>query len=452
MSEFDPRWSAGRQGSPGNQQRAGFDDTARFGSPGWVPSDGRWAYPMPQPYRRSRTWWPRVGITLGALGLAMVLGVGLGRIVFLTVGAPSGASMQSVDPGVGFSGVSGGTSSTAIDPSAIAAKVDPGLVDINTVLGYQSAEAAGTGIVLSSDGEILTNNHVVEGATSIRVTDVGNGRTYSASVVGYDRGRDMAVLTLRGASGLRTAPLGNSSTVSVGDAIVGLGNAGGAGGIPSAAAGTVTALGQSITASDEASGASEKLTGLIQVNANIQSGDSGGALANSSGRVIGMDTAASSSYQFGGQSGTGQSGTGHRGYAIPINQALSLAQQITSGQSSATVHIGDTAFLGVSVSDAARNQGGASALDPYGQGGQGGAGTVSGARIQSVFATAPAAQAGLTPGDVITALDGQTVDSATTLTNLMDTHHPGDTLSITWVDTTGQQHTATVIPTRGPIG
>ncbi|MGH3621429.1 MAG: S1C family serine protease [Sciscionella sp.] len=450
MSEFDPRWSAGRQGGPGHQQRAGFDDTARFSSSGWVPPGGQWAYPVAQPYRRSR--WPRIVVLLGALGLAMVLGVGLGRIVFWTVGASGDVSVQGVNPDVGSFGASGGTSSTSIDPAAIAAKVDPGLVDINTVLGYQSAEAAGTGIVLSPDGEILTNNHVVEGATSIRVTDVGNGQTYSASVVGYDRGKDMAVLMLRGASGLRTAPLGNSSTVSVGDAIVGLGNAGGVGGTPSAAAGTVTALGQSITASDESSGASEKLTGLIQVNADIQSGDSGGALANNSGRVIGMDTAASSSYQFGGdrsQSGTGQSGSDHRGYAIPINQALALAHQITSGQSSATVHIGGTAFIGVSVSDAAQDQDGAGALDPYGQGG---AGTASGAQIQDVFDTGPAAQAGLTPGDVITALDGQTVDSATTLTNLMDTHHPGDTLSITWVDTTGQQHTATLSPISGPVG
>lgn len=396
MSEFDPRWS----------------------------------------YRRPRSQWPRVGITLLALGLAILLGLGLGRIAFWTAAASSGVSVQDVNPDTGSSG---GASSTSIDPSAIAAKVDPGLVNINTVLGYQNAQAAGTGIVLSSDGEILTNNHVVEGATSIRVTDVGNGQTYSASVVGYDRSKDIAVLRAQGASGLPTAPLGNSSAVSVGDAVVGIGNAGGAGGTPSAAAGRVTALGQSITATDESSGASEQLTGLIQVNADIQSGDSGGALANSSGRVIGVDTAASRSYQFGGyrsQSGGARSGSAHRGYAIPIKAALSLARQITSGQSSATVHIGDTAFLGVSVSDAVQNQ----------------AGAVSGAQIQSVLDTGPAAQAGLTPGDVITALDGQSVDSATTLTTLMDTHHPGDTFSITWVDATGQQHTAIVSPVSGPVG
>src|SRR6202007_1339473 len=106
------------------------------------------------------------------------------------------------------------------------------------------------------NGEILTNNHVVNGATSVSVTDVGNGKTYKATVVGYDESQDIAVLQLSGASGLTTAATGNSSTVQVGDSVVALGNAGGVGGTPSVAAGTVTALNQSITASDESSGAS----------------------------------------------------------------------------------------------------------------------------------------------------------------------------------------------------
>ncbi len=209
------------------------------------------------------------------------------------------------------------------DVNAIASKVDPGLVDVNTTLGYQQEQAAGTGIVLTSNGVILTNNHVIDGATSIQVTDVGNQKTYTASVVGYDRTKDIAVLQLHNASGLQTARLANSSNASVGQQVVGVGNAGGTGGTPSAAGGTVTALNQSITASDEGDGTSEQLSGLIQTNANIQPGDSGGALVDTSGQVLGVDTAASDGYsfQYNGQS------SGNQGFAIPINTALSHRPQ-----------------------------------------------------------------------------------------------------------------------------
>ncbi len=169
----------------------------------------------------------------------------------------------------------------------------PGLVDVNSTLGYEGASGAGTGIVLTSTGEILTNNHVIDGATSISVTDVGNGKTYKATVVGYDKSHDIAVLQLQGASGLKTAKIGDSSKATVGESVVAIGNAGGTGGTPSAAGGSIIALNQQITASDELGGASEQLTGLIEVNADVQPGDSGGSLVNSAGQVIGIDTAAS---------------------------------------------------------------------------------------------------------------------------------------------------------------
>ena len=197
--------------------------------------------------------------------------------------------------------------------NAIASKVDPGLVDINTTLGYQQEQAAGTGIVLSSNGVILTNNHVIDGATSISVTDVGNHKTYTASVVGYDRTKDIAVLQLHNASGLQTATLGNSSNASVGEDVVGVGNAGGTGGTPSAAGGTVTALNQSITASDDGDGTSEQLSGLIETNADIQPGDSGGALVDTSGDVLGIDTAASAGFSF----QSNDQSSGNQGYRHP---------------------------------------------------------------------------------------------------------------------------------------
>ena len=222
--------------------------------------------------------------------------------------------------------------------------MDPALVDVVSTEVDQGAVAAGTGIVLTSDGTVLTNNHVIRGATSIKVTDVGNGRTYTAKVVGYDASQDVAVIQLQNASGLTTANLGDSSSVQTGDSVTALGNAGGKGGTPSVATGTVTALNQGITASDEGSGSnSEQLTGLIETNADIQPGDSGGALVNSYGQVIGMNTAASSGTQF--QSQSGQAAV--QAYAIPIDHAESIAKQIEAGQGSSTVHIGATAFLGI---------------------------------------------------------------------------------------------------------
>jgi S1-C subfamily serine protease len=314
-----------------------------------------------------------------------------------------------------------GTSSANLSLTALEAKVDPAIVDVVSTVGYQGGEEAGTGIVLTSSGEVLTNNHVIDGATSTKVTDIGNGKTYTATVVGYDAAHDVAVLQLQGASGLKTASLGDSSRVAVGQTVTALGNAGGVGGTPSVSSGTVTALGQAITASDQGSGTSEQLTGLIETNANLQAGDSGGPLVDAQGRVVGMDTAASSGFQF--QASSSQS------YAIPINTALGIAAQIEAGHATTSIHIGSTAFVGVEV--AASSQ-------------------VSGASVAGVMSGSPAASAGLSAGDVITSLGGQTVDSPSALSSALVRHHPGDHVSITWTDQSGESHTATVTLANGP--
>ncbi|MGA2472538.1 MAG: trypsin-like peptidase domain-containing protein [Acidimicrobiales bacterium] len=361
-------------------------------------------------------------------------------------GGFSGGSGNTGNTGSGSSGSSG--SSGPSDASAIAAKVDPGLVDINTTLGYAQEQAAGTGIVLTSSGVILTNNHVIDGATTISVTDVGNKQTYTASVVGYDRTGDVAVLQLHDASGLTTANLGNSSNASVGQDVVGIGNAGGTGGTPSAAGGTVTALNQSITASDEGDGTSEQLSGLIETNANIQPGDSGGALVNTSGQVLGMDTAASAGFSF--QSNSQSSGS--QGYAIPINTALNIARGIEAGSSSTTVHIGETAFLGVEISATGSSSGNSGGGFGSGFGGNSGntGSSVAGASIAGVVTNGPAQTAGLAQGDTITSLGGKTIGSANALTNAMATYHPGDKVTVGWTDSSGQTHTATVQLSSGP--
>ena len=313
-----------------------------------------------------------------------------------------------------------------LSTSAIVSKTDPAVVDIVSRLGNQGAAAAGTGIVLTSDGTILTNNHVIDGATAIRVTDVGNGQTYSATVKGYDASKDIAVLKLKNASGLATADIGNSSEVQLGDKVVAVGNAGGRGGLPSVATGKVTGLSSSITASDEGTGTSERLVGVLQTNANIQPGDSGGPLLNRSGEVIGINTGA-------GKSGTTTSAaTTTQAFAVPINRAMSIAQQIESGTGSTTVHVGPTAFLGVAIASQQQSPGG------------------NGATIAGTVPGGAASQAGLAAGDEIVSLGGQSVGSPSDIRSALVTHHPGDKVKVTWMDASGQQHSVTVTLGSGP--
>jgi S1-C subfamily serine protease len=306
--------------------------------------------------------------------------------------------------------------------------------------------------VLTSKGEVITNNHVINGATSISVTDIGNGKTYSANVVGYDASHDIAVLQLQGASGLTTAKIGDSSQAAVGQSVVAIGNAGGTGGTPSNAAGSITDLNQSITASDDLGGTSEQLAGLIQVNADIQPGDSGGSLVNTSGEVIGIDTAASQGYTL--------QSSGNQGYAIPINDALTIAKNIEAGQGSSTTHVGATAFLGVGLSSSSDQNNstgsfGGGSFGSFGSGGTSNSGGSSanganGVSVSTVLSGGPAAQAGLATGDVITSVDGQSVDSPTAISLLLVGHHPGDKIQVSWVDSSGQSHTATVDLGSGP--
>lgn len=341
-------------------------------------------------------------------------------------GFPFGGSAPS-----GTAPSTGGTGPS--DASAIARRVDPGLVDVNTTVDYGAAQGAGTGMVLTSTGKVLTNNHVVEGATAISVTDVGNGRTYNATVVGYSVAKDVAVLKLTNASGLQTVTAA-SSAPAVGQEVVGIGNAGGSGGTPSYAGGTVTAISQSINASDELTGTSENLTGMIATNADIQSGDSGGPLVNASGQVIGMDTAGSDSLKFSSQSAGA-------GFAIPIGTATSIARQITAGHSSSTVHIGATAFLGIELSTGGSGPGS----------GSGGSGGDSGVQISGVVSGSPAAGTGLAGGDVITSVDGHAATSEAALQTVMvNDVKPGQTVTLHYTDTAGRQHTVSVVLTSGP--
>jgi S1-C subfamily serine protease len=345
---------------------------------------------------------------------------GFGQSSSGSSGSSSGSSGTSGGPGTGtfggfgFQDGSGSTGSNGTGTTATAAQ-QVGVVTIVSTLGYQSGEAAGTGIVLTSNGEILTNNHVIDGSTSLRVTVESTGKTYTASVVGTDATDDIAVLQLKGASGLTTARLATSAAA-LGDSVTAVGNAGGTGTL-SAASGTVTDLAQSITTQAEGASASESLTGLIQTNADVVSGDSGGPLENSAGQVVGIDTAASA--------GTSDV----TGYAIPISTAVRIAGEITAGSTSSDITLGLPAFLGVQVSGGA---------------------TVQGAGVAQALPGTPAASAGLQAGDVITAVNGRTVDSPSALTALLHSSSPGDAVSVTYTDTSGSSHTVHVTLIAGP--
>jgi len=294
-------------------------------------------------------------------------------------------------------------------------------------------------MVLTSSGEVLTNNHVIDGSTKISVTAVDTGRTYTAHVVGTDPTDDVAVIQLEGVSKLSTVTTAKSSNVAIGDPVVAVGNAGGKGGTPSTVHGSVVALGQSITAADESGANAERLSDLIEVDAPIEAGDSGGPLFNDSGQVIGMSSAAR-------VSASRLRSTTSAGYAIPITKALSIADKIDSGKASTTIHIGLLAFLGVQIARAGQGAGSGSSL---GFGADGSA-TSAGAPVAGVEPGTPAASIGLAAGDTITSVNDQTVDSASALSTLLRGSHPGDKVAIDWTDTAGTGHTARATLTTGP--
>jgi S1-C subfamily serine protease len=313
---------------------------------------------------------------------------------------------------------------------------------------------------------VLTNNHVIEQSTSISATVVSTGQTYKAKVLGYDLTGDVALIQLQNASGLHTVPLGNSNSVKVGDTVVAMGNAQGQNAIVPAQ-GQITGLNKTITASDQGGAVtSETLHGMIQTNADIVSGDSGGPLADAAGQVIGMDTAGND-VRFPDQ----QSATG---FAIPINTALAIAQQIGSGKASSTVTIGYPPFMGVYIAQGTSSNPQSQAQEQQNSGGFGGFGgngsssgcvtsnanlgvpqtiapVSSGTLIIGIICNSPAAAAGMTAGSVITAVNGQPVGSPNSLTGTVSSHyHPGQTIAVTWVSPSGRHQTSNLTLQAGP--
>jgi S1-C subfamily serine protease len=298
------------------------------------------------------------------------------------------------------------------DLSGAIAAVEPSVVRIDTTVDYQHVMGTGTGIVLDPNGQVLTNYHVIQGADTINAM-VG-GRPFAADIVGFDRRRDIAVIQLRGAGGLPVTPLGDSAQLSIGDPVVALGNARGTGAPLTQETGTISAFGRTISAADELTGSSNQMTGLFEIAAPVRAGDSGGPVVNGAGQVVGITTAASVNFRM---------GPGGEGFAIPINDALAIANQIRAATPSDTVHIGPPTLLGVGVSTAEQHE------------------AFPGVIVHEVLRGGPAEQAGLVNGDVILTLDGTQLDSATELTAVLDRHYPGDVITVTWIDRAGQHQT-----------
>lgn len=294
---------------------------------------------------------------------------------------------------------------------------------IDTNLAYQNGAAAGTGMVLTSSGRILTNNHVIRGASTIKIVLPGTGRSYAATVVGYDVTDDVAVLQAKSATNLKTVSLGSSTALKLGQTVKTIGNAGGTGSLVTSA-GTITGLARTITVNDEAGGTAI-LRNLIETDADLRPGDSGGPMVDAAGKVIGMNAAASAA----GYSSVSSSD----GYAIPINRASSIVKLIVAGKASATVHVGGTAFLGVATASP----------DEYGY-------SQSGAVIAQVVSGSPADNAGLVAGDLITAAAGKSVTSPKGLSAIVLTKKPGTTMTVSYLDQSGTAQAARVTLASGP--
>ncbi|MBF6437310.1 S1C family serine protease [Nocardia cyriacigeorgica] len=310
-----------------------------------------------------------------------------------------------------------------LDPVAVAAGIEPVLVNINVATKPFGVGAAGSGIVLTADGQVLTSHHVVKGAESVKVTRVSDGLVYDAQVLGYDSSTDIALLGLVGATGLTTARLGSSSGLRVRDEVLAIGNAGGTG-EPTAVAGRISDLDSTILALNSADLSRKALSGMVEVSAEVSSGQSGGALADHSGAVVGVIAAAS-----GDQEDEEPGVRAQRppvGYAVPIDTAMRVVRQIRSGTPTETVHVGPTATLGVLISDA----------------------KPSGARVDVAIYGLPAHNAGLADGEVITSIDGKIVTSARALRAAINKHRPHDIVEL-GVSGPGGQRTVRVVLAPG---
>jgi S1-C subfamily serine protease len=338
------------------------------------------------------------------------------------------------------------------DVQGVLAKVEPAVVSIDTTqftggtasggTGSGEVEGAGTGMILTPDGEVLTNNHVVAGASTVTVTLFGQTKALSAHVIGTDPTQDVALVQIDGAHGLPTVSLGDSDSTQVGDDVVAIGNALALQGGPTVTEGIVSAVGRSLSARSEVSGADEHLSGLLQTDAPINPGNSGGPLVDSDAQVVGMNTAVA-------QSAGGNAPAQDIGFAIAINTIKPLLPGLLTGGTGGTGAkpgggsgtsgpVANTSYLGVVVENVTATTARAQGLS-----------TTSGALVVGLAKGGPAAGAGIRTGDVIVAVDGAAVADVAALVKDLASHSPGDTVTI-GIDRDGRRSTLPVTLTDAP--
>jgi S1-C subfamily serine protease len=436
------------EGAGGGAQMPPDESAAAAASPGEPPAAA--AIPAricARPSDRARRWLVYLAVTV----LSATGGVGTTLLVQHLGGARPSAAAPT--PRAAVADQPG-----AMNDEAVYNEVEPGIVDVTANLEYLQETAEGTGVVIdAAAGLVLTNNHVINGATSVTVTPVMSGKSYPARVLGYDRSQDIALLQVRGATGLKAVAIGDSSHVKVGMPVLAMGNEAGQGGSPTVAPGVISSLDRTIVASDQASSLTETLYGMMQTSADIRPGDSGGPLADAAGQVVGIDTAAGGNKDY-------------SGYAIPIETALPIARQIAAGRPSAHIQIGLPALLGVLVPSSTSTEPGRQASQELRQTGDASrssrsctsgdttslpasiAPARSGALVDGVLCGTPAAAAGIFAGDVITSMGGRAVTTPGSLNALVNHYHPGSRASLAWVSPGGGRHSAVVTLGAAPAG
>lgn len=397
------------------------------------------------PARRRGTRSVLVAVAVVACFALLVAGAGGGvgaALYFRNLSHPAQARGHA-----GRGGGAPGTSGT-INLQSLATRLNPSVVDITGVkedaTGGAVEQDAGTGVVISKNGEVLTNNHVIEGDNQLQAT-VANGNTYPIKVLGEDPTDDLALVQAQGLSNLPAIPLRSDMAAAMGEPVAAFGNALGRGGPPSATQGRVTNLNQTITAAlDGGSQRAETLSGLIEMSAQICPGDSGGILADAEGNDLGILTAASTPNNGGGYGGSpsGQQECSGDGFVIPIAHAIPIVKQIRSGRRSSRVIIGLPGFLGVEVQECTEASAQQGSCQPP---------SVNGAQISQLVQGGAAEQAGLPPSFIITAIGQSQVTSPNDLTNDLQQTSPGQAVQVTWNDGLGgPSQTTTVTLGTGP--
>ncbi len=415
----------------------GYGPPGQYGPPGYggPPGGGQgwqgFGQGGPTPPDRPSRWSTARKLAVAILAAVLIAGAGTaGALISSSGGTASGP--RAIQPIPNPSPVSP-TNSTRLNVDKIASQVDPATVDITSVLPAQDAEAEGTGMILTKNGEVLTNNHVIEGGSRITAQVDGTGRRYQVKVLGTDVTADVALVQLIGASNLPTVKIGNSAAVRVGDQVVAIGNALGLGGTPTVTSGIISATNRTINATDTGSTLTEHLVGMLQTDAPINPGNSGGPLVDAAGQVIGMDTAA--------LNGNGAQSASNIGFAIPIDRAIAIAQAIQKGHGSSTILVGPKGIIGVDVLSVQQAEQQSGSIF----GGPGISPPVNyGAYVARVVGGSPAQAAGITSGDVITAVNGKRVQGPLALSNALQNDKPGTTVSVTWVTSSGTSHTARI--------